>query len=118
MIRTDRNRFGGGVVLYIRDTISFSERKDLVPEPLEMICIEVRRPHKTVFLVSGWYRPPNSSNDVFNEFDLFLCKCDLENKELMVVGDINSDFAKPVPDSHTRRLQLSCSLLPIRPLNY
>ena len=46
MIRNDRNRFGGGVVLYIRDTISFSERKDLVPEPLEMICIEVRRPHK------------------------------------------------------------------------
>ncbi len=66
--------------------------------------------HKTAFLVSAWYRPPNSSNDVFNEFDLFLCKCDLENKELMVVGDINSDFAKPVPDFHTRRLQLSCSL--------
>ena len=58
MIRNDRNRFGGGVVLYIRDTISFSERKDLVPEPLEMICIEVRRPHKTAFLVSAWYRPP------------------------------------------------------------
>ena len=102
MIRNDRNRFGGGVVLYIRDTISFSERKDLVPEPLEMICIEVRRPHKTAFLVSAWYRPPNSSNDVFNEFDLFLCKCDLENKELMVVGDINSDFAKPVPTSQAR----------------
>ena len=46
MVRNDRNRYGGGVVLYIRDTISFSERKDLVPEPLEMICIEVRRPHK------------------------------------------------------------------------
>ncbi len=28
----------------------------------------------------------------------------------MVVGDINSDFAKPVPDFNTRRLQLSCSL--------
>ena len=40
----------------------------------------------------------------------FLCKCDLENKELMIVGDINCDFVKPIPDSHTRRLQLSCSL--------
>ena len=100
MIRNDRNRSGGGVVLYIRDTISFSERKDLVPEPLKMICIEVRRPHKMAFLVSAWYRPPNSSNDVFNEFDLFLCKCDLENKELMVVGDINSDFAKYQTSKH------------------
>ena len=71
-----------------------------------MICIEVRRPHKVAFLISTWYRPPNSNNDVFYEFDLFLRKCDLENKELMIVGDINCDFAKAVPDSHTRRLQL------------
>ena len=62
------------------------------------------------FLISACYRPPNSNNDVFYEFDLFLRKCDLENKELMIVGDINCDFAKAVPDSHTRRLQLSCSL--------
>ena len=45
MVRNDRNRNGGGVVLYITDTISFSERKDLVPEPLEMICIEVHTGH-------------------------------------------------------------------------
>ena len=75
-----------------------------------MICIEVRRPHKMVFLITAWYRPPNSNNDVFYEFDLFLRKCDLENQELMIVGDINCDFAKAVPDSHTRRHQLSCSL--------
>ena len=95
---------------YIRDTISFSERKDLVPESLEMICIEVRRPQKVAFLISAWYWPPNSKNDACSEFDLFLRKCDLENKELMIVGDISCDFAKAVPDSHTRRLQLSCSL--------
>jgi hypothetical protein len=78
MVRNDRNRNGGGVVLYITDTISFSERKDLVPEPLEMICIEVHRPYKVAFLISTWYRPPNSNNDVFYEFDLFLRKCDLD----------------------------------------
>ena len=71
----------------------------LVPESLEMICIEIRRPHRTAYLISTWYRPPNCSNDAFNEFDLFLCKCDLENKELMIVGDINCDFVKPIPDS-------------------
>ena len=53
--------------------------------------------------------------DVFNEFDLFLCKCDLENKELMVVGDINSDFAKPVPYTKTPTVMLS---IPTRPVNY
>ena len=29
IIRKDRNGFGGGVVLYVRDTISFSDRKDI-----------------------------------------------------------------------------------------
>ena len=106
------------MVLYIRDTISFSETKYLVPEPLEIICIEVRRPHKVAFLISASYRPPNSNNDAFNEFDSFLHKCDLENKELMIVGDINCDFAKAVPDSHTRRLQTVMLSISIRPVNY
>ena len=65
IVRKDRNRSGGGAVLYIRDTISFSERKDLVPESLEMICIEVRWPHRMAYLISTWFWPPNCSNDAF-----------------------------------------------------
>ena len=38
-IRKDRNRFGGGVVL--RDSISFSDRKDLIPNDLEMVYNEL-----------------------------------------------------------------------------
>ncbi len=41
MIRRDRNRFGGGVVVYIREMRSFYERKDLNSDDLEMICIEI-----------------------------------------------------------------------------
>lgn len=110
LVRKNRNRYGGGVVLYIRNNISYAERKDLVPNNLEMVCVEVSRPHNRSFLISTWYRPPNSHNDVFDKYDEFLRKCDLENKELMVIGDINCDFAKSLPDLHTRRLQLSCSL--------
>ena len=61
MIRKDRNRAGGGVVIYIRDIISFSERNDLVPGGLEMLCLEVARPFSKSFLVCTWYRPPNSN---------------------------------------------------------
>ena len=82
MIRSDRSRSGDGVVLYIKKIISFSERKDLLPKTLEIMCIEVHRPHSMAFLASIWYRPPNSKNDAFNELDLFLCQCDLENKKL------------------------------------
>ncbi len=40
IVRFDRNRFGGGVALYIqKNIIPYSERKDLVPDKLEMVCI-------------------------------------------------------------------------------
>ena len=44
MIRRDRNRFGGGVVVYIREVHSFKELKDLNFENLEMICCEINKP--------------------------------------------------------------------------
>ena len=74
IVHKDRNRSGGGVVLYIRDTISFSERKDLVPKSLEMICIEVRQSHRTAYLISTTtiYRPPNCSNDALMNL-IFFC---------------------------------------------
>ena len=36
LIRNDRNRYGGGVVLYVRDNIPFSVRNYLIPNHLEI----------------------------------------------------------------------------------
>lgn len=116
LIRNDRNRAGGGVVLYIRDSIPYTERRDLIPDRLEMICIEVNRPHSKSFLVSTWYRPPNSDMELLDECDLFFSKCDSENKELLLAGDLNCDVIKNSPDLHTRRLQFLCSLYQIEQL--
>ena len=91
LIRNDRNRYGGGVVLYVRDNIPFSVRNNLIPNQLEMVCIEVSRPYNKSFLISTWYRPPNSNLDIFDEWALFLSKCDNENCELIIIGDFNCD---------------------------
>ena len=82
-IRKDRNRNGGGVVIYVREQISFRDRNDLVSDSLEMICIEIERPHSKPFLLSAWYRPPNSELNIINEYELFLFKCDSESKEMI-----------------------------------
>ena len=66
-----------------------------------MICIEINQPFNRTFLVSTWYRPPNSSTDVFDAYDIFLLNCDAENKELILLGDINYDVAKSPPGAHT-----------------
>ena len=103
-IRKDRNRNGGGVVIYVREQISFRDRNDLVSDSLEMICIEIERPHSKPFLLSAWYRPPNSELNIINEYELFLFKCDSESKEMIIMGDLNCDFGKSPPDTYTNRI--------------
>ena len=46
---------GGGLLMYIRESIPFSERNDLVPTSLEVICVEINRLHSRTFLVNSWY---------------------------------------------------------------
>ena len=112
--RKDRNRFGGGVVMYIRDNISYSQRNDLTTDSLETACIEVKLPYNRYFLVATWYRPPSSQIDLFDDWALFLSKWDAENKELIVVGDFNCDVSKSQPDSHTQRLNFLSSLYQLK----
>ena len=54
IIRKDRSRSGGGVALYFRKNLSYTNRTDLVPGTLEMICVEINLPHSRSFLVSTW----------------------------------------------------------------
>ena len=57
LIRKDRNIHGGGVFMYIRETIPFSERNDLQTAcSLEMLCVEISRPCSRPFLVTTWCR--------------------------------------------------------------
>jgi hypothetical protein len=75
-----------------------------------MICVEISRPCSKSFLVSTWYRPPNSDTQVFDDFEVFLRKCDSENKELILVGGLNCDFSKSPPDAHMRKLEFLSTL--------
>jgi hypothetical protein len=112
IIRKDRNRNGGGIAIYIKNNISHFERVDLTLDSgnLELICIEINRLHCRPFLLRAWYRPPNSEIELFDNLELFLFKCDIENKELILIGDINCDYMKVSLDPHSRRLQFLCSL--------
>ena len=52
VIRKDRSRNGGGVCIYLRSSINYKIRKDLVPPELEAICVEIIKPHSKPFLVT------------------------------------------------------------------
>ena len=92
IVRLDRNRNGGEVVVFIRGNISYIIRQDLVIDSLELLCIEVRKQKSKPFLIATWYRPPNSSNDLFQKFEHFLKLVDDENIEIIIAGDLNCNF--------------------------
>ena len=72
LIRKDRNRYGGGVLMYIRETIPFSDRNDLrVACSMEILCVEIIRLCSRPFLVTTWYRSPGSDTRLL-ELENFL----------------------------------------------
>ena len=87
-----RNRFSGGVGFYIRNSINFQVRSDLTIDDIEFLTIEINKDKIKPFLISTWYRPPNSSIDLFNKFENILRLIVIEEKESIIVGDLNYDL--------------------------
>ena len=106
IIRKDRSRNGGGVCIYLRNTINYQIRHDLSPPVLEAICIEISKPHSRPFIVVTVYRPPDSSPDFFIHLENLLKKIDNENKEIYILGDLNCDLlTEPNPEHSTKKLK-------------
>ena len=96
IIRRDRltnGRFSGGVCFYIRSNISYSVRTDLDSQLLEIISlIEIRKHNSNPFVITSWYRPPNSPHELFAHINTLLGKLDSENVEHFLLGDLNCDM--------------------------
>ena len=69
IIRKDRSRNGGGVCIYLRSSINYIIRQDLISSELEAVCIEIIKPHSRPFLVTTVYRPPNAPSEFFDHFE-------------------------------------------------
>ena len=91
-VSMNRNRFGGGVGFYIRSTIDFRIRPDLNTQGIELLSIEISKYKTKPFLLSTWYRPPNTSIDLLNKFENTLRLIDMEDKESIILGDFNCDI--------------------------
>ena len=70
-----------------------------------MICCEINKPQSRPILISAWCRPPcNSEMKIFDSCEIFLKKCDVESKKLLIIGDINCNILKSPRDSNTNKL--------------
>jgi exonuclease III len=105
LYRNDRNREGGGVAIYISNKSGFTNkvRDDLMPPELEIITIEVASPKSRPIVVIAWYRP-QSEIKLFDHIESILEKLECENKDVVLMGDVNCDVLATNPSCYTNRL--------------
>ena len=65
LIRSDRSRKGGGVCIYVKNSITFSEQKDLIKDNVQSVFVKIHQPSSASFIVGTIYRPPSASVDSF-----------------------------------------------------
>ena len=92
IIRLDRNRHGGGVIVYVNSCFTFNCLCK-GPDELEFIMFSVRYGNSKVAL-GVLYRPPHSCVSLLDTLFSVICNC-LNKYNLSVfilLGDFNIDF--------------------------
>ena len=95
--RFDRNRFGGGVIIYVRDDIPSKQlTRHKLPEDIEGIFIEVNL-RKSKWLISGTYRPPcQSAEYIFKHIGFALDTYIQTYDTFLLAGDFNIEDHEPI----------------------
>ena len=94
IFRKDRNKYGGGVAIYVSEDINFKKRDDLLTN-IEFISIELVIPYVKPIIVTSIYRPPGSPVGIFDNIKCLFSKKDEENREWVLAGNLNCDLLKP-----------------------
>ena len=109
VFRRDRNRFGGGLILYINKNIP---RRPLNGYPsfpnLELIAIEIHR-NKRRWHFIGMYKPPSQSDNEFtNRLSLIIDYYSPKYENLILIRDFNLSTENQM---HWYRLTIWITLL-------
>ena len=78
---------------FLRHSINYKIRDDLIPPELECVCIEIIKPHSRPFLVST-YKPPSAPPEFFVNLQKLIKAIDDEIKEMNILGDLNCDMLR------------------------
>ena len=71
--RRDRNKFGGGVAMYIHNSVEYKIRDDLMNFEIECLTIQVKIGMSKPFLVTSLYSPNNTTDHLNKIHSLIAC---------------------------------------------
>ena len=89
-VRKDRTRWGGGLIIYIKDCISYKHMPDLESDILEHCSIDIFVKNKKLN-INCVYRPPHSNeNEFITDLNKTLTKIDGHSAyNKIFIGDFN-----------------------------
>lgn len=106
-IRQDRKdeQRGGGTAIYYKSKFIARPRTDLDSEGLESVWLEITFPNKSKVFISSLCRPPNVAVKDFNpKVESLLDYACSEEKEAIILGDLNCDLSAKKLSSETKEL--------------
>ena len=92
VVRNNRNKYGGGVEMYIHKSVNYQLREDLIRLTIESISVQVKKGNYKPFIVTTFYRPPGKPVAYFNDIDTLFGTIGCEDKETIYLGDANCDM--------------------------
>ena len=94
IIRRDRKKGGGGMLVYIRRSITALRRARLEPDGVESICLDVKGFGNSWFVICACYRSPVKCkiSDFLSSCVLAADKMYTKRKEVMFLGDFDIDM--------------------------
>ena len=107
VVRKDRDRRGGGVAVYIHESINYERLDHESVSNLEAILISLKLKNAKPLLLMNWYRPPNSKSDIFDSYEEVLTFIEAFNCSFIMLGDINIDISKILSNDKKRYCQIN-----------
>ncbi|KAK6191763.1 hypothetical protein SNE40_003365 [Patella caerulea] len=79
---------GGGVAIYIRDSLYFKARLDLNIAGLEAVWVEIRNKNN-IYLIGSFYRSPTANSEYWNLIEQSIELAKEQNIKTIILGDFN-----------------------------
>ena len=109
--RKDRGSAEGGVGFFVKNNIVYRRRNDLQTQDIKLLCLEIMSQNSKSIITCVLSRPPNSSKHLsksfLETFDKQLSNIIRENKEVIIVGDINFNYLDQSNGKHKELLSLN-----------
>ena len=90
--RRDRNKHGGGLIVFTKKDLITKRKKEFESTDLEVICLELSI-SKRKWIIFSVYHPPGSGNfaNFFSELNKCVDMATRKYENIVIMGDINID---------------------------